>query len=149
MPRLTQLAIRTALVWLAIGFSLAALMLANKGVPLLPALWVLRTSHVHVLMVGWIVQLAWGVAFWILPRLDALGSRGDERLMWCCYAMLNSGVVIGALHDPLAATIVWAGWRLFPPIMGLLYCCAALLFVINAWPRIVAFRTLPRPTPAP
>jgi hypothetical protein len=39
------------------------------------------------------------VAFWILSCLDASGNRGDERLVWLCYAALNIGVVLAALHD--------------------------------------------------
>ena len=145
MPRLSQLMIRTALLWLAIGFSVGGLVLLNKGVPLLPWLWTLRSAHIHMLLVGWTVQLACGVAFWILPRLDARGTRGDERLVWGCYAALNGGVVLGALHDPLAALVFWPGWAVLPPLMGLLYGLAAALFVRHAWPRVVSFRALPRP----
>jgi hypothetical protein len=137
--------IRTALLWLAIGYSVGGLVLLNKGVPFLPWLWTLRTAHIHMLLVGWTVQLACGVAFWILPRLDARGSRGDERLVWGCYAALNSGVVLGALHDPLAALVAWPGWDVLLVLMGLLYLLVAALFVRHAWPRIVRFRVLPRP----
>ena len=145
MPRLSQLMIRTALLWLAIGYSVGGLVLLNKGLPLLPWLWTLRAAHIHILLVGWTVQLACGVAFWILPRLDARGTRGDERLVWGCYAALNAGVVFGALHDPLAALAGWPGWAALLPLMGLLYVLAAALFVIHAWPRVVSFRALPRP----
>lgn len=145
MPRLSQLMIRTALLWLAIGYSLGGLVLLNKGLPLQPWLWTLRTAHIHMLLVGWTVQMACGMAFWILPRLDAQGTRGDERLVWGCYAALNGGVVCGALHDPLAAFVVWPGWAGLLLLMGLLYVVAAALFAIHAWPRVVSFRALPRP----
>ena len=145
MPRLSQLMIRTALLWLAIGYSVGGLVLLNKGIPLLPWLWALRAAHIHMLLVGWTVQLACGVAFWILPRLDARGTRGDERLVWGCYAALNGGVVLGALHDPLAALIAWPGWDALLLLMGLLYLLAAALFALHAWPRVVAFRALARP----
>ena len=145
MPRLSQLMIRTALLWLAIGYSLGGLVLLTKGLLLLPWLWTLRTAHIHMLLVGWTVQLACGVAFWILPRLDARGLRGDERLVWGCYAALNAGVVCGALHDPLASLAAWPGWDALPPLMGLLYALAAALFAFHAWPRVVSFRALPRP----
>jgi hypothetical protein len=145
MPRLSQLMIRTALVWLALGYSLGGLVLFNKGVPLLPWLWTLRTSHVHILLAGWTVQLACGVAFWILPRLDAGGSRGDERPVWLCYAALNTGVALGALHDPLATLADNDVVRAIPALMGVLYLIAAAAFVAHAWPRIVPFRTWPRP----
>jgi hypothetical protein len=145
MPRLSQLMIHTALLWLAFGYSVGGLVLLNKGVPLLPWLWALRAAHIHMLLVGWTVQLACGVAFWILPRLDARGTRGDERLVWGCYAALNAGVVLGALHDPLAALAAWVGWAALLVLMGLLYMLAAVLFAIHAWPRVVSFRVLPRP----
>jgi hypothetical protein len=145
MPRLSQLLIRTALLWLAIGYSVGGLVLLTKGLSLLPWLWALRTAHIHMLLVGWVVQLACGVAFWILPRLDARGTRGDERLVWGCYGALNGGVVLGALHDPLVVLAAWSGWRALPPLMGLLYVLAAALFAIHAWPRVVSFRALPRP----
>jgi len=145
MPRLSQLMIRTALLWLAIGYSLGGLVLLTKGLSLWPWLWALRTGHIHILLVGWTVQLACGVAFWILPRLDARGSRGDERLVWGCYVALNGGVVCGTLHDPLVALAAWSGWWALLPLMGLLYVVAAVLFALHAWPRVVSFRVLPRP----
>ncbi|MBK9713998.1 MAG: hypothetical protein IPO81_22250 [Kouleothrix sp.] len=149
MPRLSQLMIRTALVWLALGYSLGGLVLLNKGVPLLPWLWALRSSHIHILLVGWTVQLACGVAFWILPRLDAGGSRGDERLVWGCYLCLNVGVALAALHGPLTTLPAAApiGGALLI-VVGLAYLAAALLFLLHAWPRVVPFRLLPRPARA-
>jgi hypothetical protein len=149
MPRLSQLMIRTALVWLALGYTIGGLLLLNKGLPILPWLWTLRYTHVHLLLVGWMVQFACGVAFWILPRLDASGARGDERPVWLCYAALNAGVVLAAWHDPLAAAI--GGTWLFDLMLagaGVLYIVAIVAFAIHAGPRIVPFRTLPRPARA-
>jgi hypothetical protein len=150
MPRLSQLLTRTALIWLAVGYSVGGLLLLNKGLSMLPWLWTLRLTHVHLLLVGWMVQFACGVAFWILPRLDASGNRGDERLVWLCYAALNIGVVLAALHDPLAAAIGETQvTRLMLVGAGVLYIVAIAAFVAHAAPRIVSFRTLPRPDRAP
>lgn len=146
MPRLSQLMIRTALVWLALGYTVGGLLLLNKGLAILPWLWTLRFTHVHLLLVGWTVQFACGVAFWILPRLDASGARGDERLVWLCYGGLNSGVVLAALHDPLAAAIGESLMlRVMPVGAGVLYIVAIGAFAAHAAPRVVPFRTLPRP----
>ncbi|MCU0494904.1 MAG: hypothetical protein MUD01_25235 [Chloroflexaceae bacterium] len=95
--------IRTALLWLGVGFSVGGLVLLAKDVPFWPALWTWRLSHVYMLLLGWMVQLACGVAFWILPRLDAAGSRGNEQLAWLCYGCLNGGVALASLYGPLAA----------------------------------------------
>jgi hypothetical protein len=146
MPRLSQLLIRTALIWLALGYTIGGLLLLNKGIPLLPWLWTLRFTHVHLLLIGWTVQLAFGVAFWILPRLDASGARGNERLIWLCYGALNGGVVLAALADPLDAATSYSGaTRFMQVVAGVMYIVAITLFVAHAAPRIVSFRSLPRP----
>ena len=145
MPRLSQLMIRTALIWLALGSALGGLVLFNKGVPLLPWLWTLRAAHIHILLVGWTVQLACGVAFWILPRLDAGGSRGDERPVWLCYGSLNAGVTLAALYEPGAASVGMAAGEVVYIVVGGLYLIAAVAMFVHAWPRVVPFRTLPRP----
>jgi len=151
MPRLSQVMIRTALVWLAAGAPLGGLLLLNKGLPLLPWVWTLRFTHLHLLLIGWMVQFACGVAFWILPRLDTSGARGDECLAWLCYGALNGGVVLAALHDPIvglvdsSSSVQAAPLQTLPVLAGLLYVLAASSFIAHAWPRVIRFRTLPRP----
>jgi predicted membrane channel-forming protein YqfA (hemolysin III family) len=145
MPRLSQIMIRTALVWLALGYSFGGLVLFTKGAPLLPWLWALRAAHIHMLLVGWTVQLACGVAYWILPRLDASGDRGDERVVRASALALNGGVVLGVVQS-IAST--WppaeamARWLLL--LVGLLYATGALLFAGNAWPRVRPFGVVGR-----
>jgi hypothetical protein len=143
VPRLSQIMLRTALVWIAVGYTLGSLVLFNKGVPFWPWLWQLRSAHVHVLLVGWLVQFAAGMAFWILPRLDPQGSRGNERLVWASYILLNSGVILAALHDPLAAAVPTLT-RVMIGGAGICYMLAAATFALHAWRRVVPFRTFPR-----
>jgi hypothetical protein len=146
MPRQSQLMIRTALLWLALGSTLGGLVLANKGIAAWPWLWALRGSHVHTLLIGWTVQLACGVAYWILPRLDAHGSRGRDSVMWLSYLTLNGGVLLGAMQGPVAAVPgASAGAAYMLAGAGALYLTAAVLFLQSIWPRIVPFRSLPRP----
>ena len=140
MPRLSQLMIRTALIWLGAGYTAGGLALLTKGAPLVPWLWSLRASHVHMLLVGWTVQLAFGAAYWILPRLDAEGDRGDARPVWVCYGALNAGVLLGTLAAPLGAGA--PGWM--PAAAGVLYGVAVAAFAAHAWRRVLPFRSLPR-----
>ena len=86
MTRLSVWPVRTALIYLAIGFLLGALMLFEKGARIDPALLRLLPMHVEFVLVGWTVQLAMGVAFWILPRFSrepilprAQPPRGGDR----------------------------------------------------------------------
>ena len=150
MPRLSQLIIRTALVWLAVGSAMGGLVLFNKGIPMLPWLWVLRFPHVHALLVGWMVQFACGVAFWILPRLDAQGRRGSHSLVWLCYIALNSGVVLAASHDLLVVSLGDSlAARIALVIAGVLYVIAITSFVVHAargvFPNAAASQSYPIP----
>ncbi|GAB4433696.1 MAG: hypothetical protein OHK0015_22700 [Chloroflexi bacterium OHK40] len=145
MPRVSVFFIRTALLQLALGATMGGLLLAEKGLRLAPWLWHLRPGHIQIMLLGWTVQLACGVAIWILPRLDAAGSCGCLALAWLSYGALNAGVALAALHAPLAAArdADDLGWMLL--LAGLLYALAAAAAVGYLWRRVLPFRNLPRP----
>lgn len=94
MPDWSVRFVRTALIALATGFGLGAvLLLAGAGViPALPP-W-LRPAHVEVLLVGWFVQLVLGVAWWIFPRHVHGTPRGNPRVMPVAFVLLNGGLLI-------------------------------------------------------
>ena len=78
MPQLSRWTVRAAYFNLLLGFTLGALILANKGMFLHPAIWGWLPAHIELLLVGWIVQLVMGVAFWIAPRFWKAPRRGNE-----------------------------------------------------------------------
>jgi hypothetical protein len=84
VPRLSCWFIRASLLYLAVGFTLGALLLVHKGIPLHPALWRMLPPHLECLLLGWTLQLALGVAFWILPRFPQ-GPDGNEALAWWAF----------------------------------------------------------------
>ena len=131
MPRLSRLFVRTAFVYLLLGFTFGALMLANKGLPLHPALWRLLPVHIEFLLFGWTLQLALGVAFWILPRFWDGPSRGNEAGARLAYVLLNLGVWLVALGALLAAPAAVA-------FLGRTAELAAVFaFGFHIWPRII------------
>jgi hypothetical protein len=125
--------IRTALIHLAIGFALGALLLAQRGMTLGPLIPRLRPAHIELLLLGWTVQLAMGVAFWILPRFRSGAERGDERPAWLAYGLLNAGVVVVALGG---AAVVPSGFQFWGRCAESL---AAGAFAVHAWPRVKPF----------
>lgn len=133
MPRLSVWMLRAALLHFGLGVSAGALMLWNKGVPLDARLWLLLNTHVEMLLVGWLLQVALGTAFWILPRL---GERryGDVRLGWAACLLLNTSVVLVAFSAPLNLT----GFLLPGRLMQIL---AVALMARLLWPRVKAFAT--------
>lgn len=129
MPRLSALAIRAALVYLLLGFTFGALMLANKGIPFAPWLWNLLPAHIDFLLLGWTAQLILGVGFWILPRFSG-GSRGNVRLAVAAVLLLNAGVLLVSLQ----ALVPEFGW--LAPLGRVLQIAAAVTFALHAWARV-------------
>lgn len=130
MPRLSVCFIRTGLLYLGVGFTLGALILFQKGVPYAGAVWQLLPMHIEFLLIGWTLQLAMGVGFWILPRYFRGAARGDVRLVWLAYLLMNAGVLSVGIGEWLGAP--WA-ILLLGRIAELL---AALFFALHAWPRV-------------
>lgn len=129
MPRLSVWLIRTALLYLAAGFTAGALLLFHKGVALTPAMWRLMPLHVEFVLIGWTVQLAMGVAFWILPRRVRGPARGDERWIWAAYVLLNVGALTVGLGQALGLP---SSVALLGRITEML---SVVLFAAQAWPR--------------
>jgi hypothetical protein len=48
---------------------------------------------VELLLLGWMLNLALGVAYWILPRYKTGPPRGAEWSVWLAYGLLNCGVL--------------------------------------------------------
>jgi hypothetical protein len=130
MPRLSCWFIRASLIYLVIGFTMGALLLFHKGVPVHPLLWQMLLPHIEFLLLGWTLQLAMGVAFSILPRYLHGPGRGNEALAWLAFGLINAGVILAGV-----------GWMMgtpsLVPFLGrLAEAGAALAFVMHAWPRV-------------
>lgn len=133
MPRYSVWAIRASLVYVAAGFTLGALLLFNKGIPWFPFIWRLLPAHIETLLLGWVVQLVLGMAFWILPRFGTGARRGNVKAAWAAFVLLNLGIWLAGL-GPLFPQPVLVTW--IPFIGRLAECAAALAFALHAWPRI-------------
>ena len=126
MPSVSAWAVRAALGWLFIGALIGALILMRTplGVPAWGA-WI--PAHAEIMLVGWTMQLAFGVAHWILPR-RAVAPAGDGR-----GAMLPVALVIVALN--LGVILVILG----SPVVGrVCEAAAAIGFAVQGVPRIRA-----------
>lgn len=96
----------------------------------LGALW---PTLLHLLVMGWITQLIFGVAHWMFPRHSAAAPRGDERLMWAAWGCLNAGLLLRVVGEPRAVLGHDTGGLLLTS--ATLQVLAALFFTLNTWPR--------------
>lgn len=131
MPRLSVWFIRASLIYLLTGFLLGALLLANNGIEFMPYAWALLPAHVEFLLAGWVMQLALGTAYWILPRHTRGLARGSAELGWLSFSLFNLGVLLAASSGLLPGAFQFAG--------KVLEVLAAGLLLMLIWPRIKAY----------
>ena len=131
MPRLSVYFIRASLIYLLLGFTFGALILANKGLVIEPSIWNLLPIHIEFDLIGWLVQLAMGVAFWILPRFSKGPIRGNERLSWSAFILINAGILLVVSDGLLETNGLTLIGRAFEAL-------ALVLFVVANWMRIKA-----------
>jgi cbb3-type cytochrome oxidase subunit 1 len=130
MTRLSVCTVRTALLYLGVGFLIGALMLTQKGLPFDPALLRMLPMHIEFVLVGWTLQLAMGIAFWILPRFSREPRYGNQTFGWLAYALLNIGVLCAGVGQWLSAPFAVF---LFGRLTELLAC---FFFAWHVWPRV-------------
>lgn len=132
MPRLSQWLIRFSLIYLILGFSIGGLLLAHKGIPFYPQMWGWLPAHIEFLIMGWIVQLAMGVAFWTLPRFWVEPRRPNEHYIRAALVLLNVGIWL-----VVAGTTFQGGsWVLLAG--RVLELLAVGFFALHSWRRVVS-----------
>jgi hypothetical protein len=131
MPRLSVWLVRSSLVYLVLGFTLGALLLAQKGLSFASGLWAWRPAHVELLLIGWTVQLVMGVAYWIFPRFGmSSAARRIEPGAWAAFGLLNGGVWSVGLGSALDAP----GWVVLAGRGA--EVAAVALMVLTIWARV-------------
>ncbi|GAB4469621.1 MAG: cbb3-type cytochrome c oxidase subunit I [Anaerolineales bacterium] len=132
MPSLSRWMVRFALVYLLLGGTFGALILANKGASFEPRLWLLLPTHIETMFVGWMTQFAMGISFWILPRFGGRNPRGDERLIWLAFWLINLGIGLVVLSQ-------WLNKAQLALIGRSVEMVAWLSFIGGVWKRIYPF----------
>jgi cbb3-type cytochrome oxidase subunit 1 len=130
MTRLSVWTVRTALLYLGVGLFIGALMLTQKGLPFDPAMLRMLPLHVEFVLFGWTLQLAMGIAFWILPRFSYEPRYGNLHLAWLAYGLLNLGVLLAGMG---------AWWGALPAVIlcgRMAELAAGVCFALHAWPRV-------------
>lgn len=136
MPRLTRYFIKTALVYLVASLLVGALVMARAAFDLPGELAALTPVYFHLFMVGWVTQLIFGMLFWMLPKQSKERPRGNETLAWATYILINLGLILRAIGEPLVALQpTWgAGWLL--ALSAVLQLIGGWAFIGNVWPRV-------------
>ncbi len=136
MPRLTRYFIKTALIYLAAAMLLGFLLILRSTIDLPAELLALSPVYFHLFMLGGVAQLIFGMLFWMLPKYSKEKPRGHEQLAWAAYTLINIGLVLRVIGEPLNAVRadLGAGWLL--ALSALLQLIGGWAFIIAVWPRV-------------
>ncbi len=134
MPRLVRWYIKTGLVYFMAGL-LAGIALAVGG-PLAELTAGLTPVYYHLLVVGWVTQLILGVAIWMFPKFSQEQPRGNEQLAWATYILLNLGLLLRVVGEPLDSLSAGTGWGVVLAISAALQWLGGLLILGSLWRRV-------------
>lgn len=126
MPTVTRWSIKIAFAWAAFGVIIGVL-LVWPGAPALP-----YPTYLHLLTVGWISNLIFGVAHWMFPRASVEHPRGDARLAWGGWGALNAGLILRVIGEA-ARPSTPGTWLLLAAVLQL---TGVWLWVVHLWPRV-------------
>lgn len=136
MPFLTRWYIRSALVYLVTALLLAVVLALPNAINLPPFIRFMNPAYFHLFLVGWVTQMIFGVIYWMFPIVTRARPRGNEQLGWVSYVLLNVGLLLRVIGEPLVSTRPEAGLGWLLAVSALLQWLAAVLFVVLAWPRV-------------
>jgi hypothetical protein len=148
MDRLNAVMVRASFVWLVAGVIVGGLMLADQVAPGDWRRWA-QPTHGHMLFVGWFIQFALGIAYWLLPRRRTperpLGY--DVRLAFVGVAALNLGLLLRTIAEPAQRSGVDGDWVLVTLIASaVLQVGAVIIFIAQLWPRLAPRAPKTRPS---
>lgn len=102
----------------------------------MPGLGALEPVYFHLFMLGWVLQLIFGVAWWMFPILSREKPRGNEAIGWVVFYALNSGLILRAVAEPMRNLSTAGVWQVLLVISAVLQMIAGWTFVICIWPRV-------------
>ena len=129
MPPLSRWYIKLAIVYFLAALLVGALQ-ALLDIPYL------GPAYVHMLVVGWITQMIFGVAYWMFPKYSPETPRGHNATAIATFVLLNVGLLLRVIIEPLRAWQPAAapGWLL--ALSGQFQLLAGVGFAISTWPRV-------------
>jgi hypothetical protein len=138
MPPLTRWFVKTSFVYftlaLLVGVFLGAQAVWKFNVPVAE----ISPVYFHLLAEGWISMLIIGVVFWMFPKYTLERPRRSEALAWASYIMLNVGLVLRIISEPLIGLgeSPISIWTILLILAALVQWAGGMAFVINSWGRV-------------
>lgn len=136
MPPLSRWYIKAAMIYFIAALLLGALQGLQGSLHPHPVVAASGPAYVHLLVVGWITQMIFGVAYWMFPKYAPDAPRGSNTVAVATFVLLNLGLLLRVVFEPVRAWRPDAlpGWPLVAAAVA--QWLASVGFAANTWPRI-------------
>jgi cbb3-type cytochrome oxidase subunit 1 len=136
MPPLTRIFIKSSLLYFVLSVLLAVLLAARAPFNLAIPERAISPVYFHLFLVGWVAQLIFGIVYWMFPKYSKEQPRGNEKLAWSVFWLLNIGLALRVIGEPGQVIYPGAGWGWVLAASALLQWLAGMFFVFNTWGRV-------------
>jgi hypothetical protein len=122
------------MVYLLVALAIGVVTPARDVLRLPASFGRLYPALVHLLVVGWLTQLIFGVAYWMFPRRRGVPIT-DGPAMERIWIALNVGLLLRLLAEPQLepSTGLWAALLV---VSAALQWLATVGFAVLMWPRV-------------
>ena len=138
MDPYTRLMGKTSLIYLLVGFVLGGVLMIGEAAG---ASWVSAWGvvHAHILFVGWFVQFAVGIGYWLLPRRKSPEKPYgyNVAVAYTAYGLINAGMGLRILVEPFYLAGAWQGAvvTIALSLSGVLQAAAGIIWAWQLWGR--------------
>lgn len=136
MPPLSRAFIKSGLLFFLASLILWMSIIGRAYFGLPSFLGAMMPSFFHLLMVGWITQIIFGVSIWMFPSITRENPRGSQRLGWNVFYLLNLGLLIRLVGEPLVFATGSPALGGLLLLSGLFQLIAGVMYVRLIWPRV-------------
>jgi heme/copper-type cytochrome/quinol oxidase subunit 1 len=138
MPALSRWCVRCALCYLVAGMGIGSWLLIEQANGHDPGTtW--PVLHAHLLLVGFLLLLVMGVAYWMFPRVQ--GARPGRGGGWVAFALVNAGLILRVVAQPRVDAHGGQPWRFLLEAAAILPTVGITVFALSILPRIRAAMT--------
>ena len=104
----------------------------------------IRYAHIHLMLLGWVSMMIFGLAYHVLPRFVGMPMISDkwQKLHWWCANVGLVGMVI-FMTLRLADADHWSLWRYFFSVGAFLQWLGVLIFCIQMLKLLCPFHKDP------
>jgi hypothetical protein len=135
VPSVSRWCVRCALLYLVAGMALGSWMLIQQARGHDPGgTW--PVLHAHILLVGFLLLMIMGVAFWMFPRVQ--GTRPGVIGAWIAFAGVNAGLLLRVLAQPFVDNGYGQPWTALLELAAVLPTLGIIAFAATILPRVRA-----------